>query len=957
MRAKLELSLLGTVTITQNGTGISEHIPAKSQALLCYLAVTGRPHSREKLAGLLWGEKSEVKAKANLRKSLSILRRFCEDALIITRPTVAFDRDSGYWLDVEVLKSVLAEDELAPEKLESLREAVEMYRGEFLEGFSVQQAPALEEWVLGERERLRQLAIQGLQRLSEAYTARGEYAAGIEYTNRLLALEPWQEEAHRQLMTLLARSGQQSAALAQYETCRRVLAEELGVEPLAETQALYHRLKTRREAAPHNLPPQTTPFVGRQAELTQIAHYLNQADCRLLTLIGAGGIGKTRLALQAAGQALDAFDHGVYFVPLARISSPEFLIPTIREALGYPLSGEAEPRKQLLNYLQQKEILLVLDNFEHLLSALGGNSSGRNLALEMINAAPRLKLLITSRERLNLQTEWLLTLQGLPYPPAGTDIGEETAVNPTKFEAVQLFTQCARRVRPDFALSAEWPVVARICRLLEGMPLGIELAATWASMMPCAEIARELAHSLDLLSTTLHDVPNRHRSLEAVFDRSWQILSEVERDAFKKLSLFRGGFDRQAAKEVAGASLSTLAGLVNKSLLRVVSPGRYDMLEPLKQYAASKLAETPTEDARLQNQHGETDASLPQVRQHHAYYYLSFAERVEQDVKGPGQLAWLEQMETECDNLRAALEWAFEPPGDAARIPLGANILRSIQKFWPAKGLFQEGLAWVEKALAHQEKIPDLETLAVLFYLAGYYAQYQGMFAQAETYTEKGLHLAREIDDHQTVCNGLQYLAMIVGRQGNNQRAADLLREVIDMERAHNPNQITHNLTVALNNLGLALKNLGDYDQAAALLEEKLTYNRTQGNRLGLAAGLTNLADLAVLQENYTQARTYYREALEIRQEMGDASGTIKSLTGMVTLSVAQGQFKRGAQLHAANMRMRQQMNFPASPQLQRQLDINLARIRAALDPDDFEAAREAGEAMTLAEATAYALE
>ena len=235
-------------------------------------------------------------------------------------------------------------------------------------------------------------------------------------------------------------------------------------------------------------------------------------------------------------------------------------------------------------------MLLVLDNFEHLLSSPGGNGSGRDLVLEMVRTAPRLKLLVTSRERLNLQAEWLLTLHGLPYPPAETAFGEET------FEAVELFAQGAQRVRPEFSLSAEWPEVVRICRLLDGMPLGIELAATWVSMMPCAEIVQELSRGLDLLSTTLHDVPARHRSLEAVFDHSWQLLSEAERAVFKRLSVFRGGFDRQAAEQVAGASLSTLAALVNKSLLRVVSPGRYDMLEPLKQYAAAKLAETPAED-------------------------------------------------------------------------------------------------------------------------------------------------------------------------------------------------------------------------------------------------------------------------------------------------------------------------------------------------------------------------
>jgi DNA-binding SARP family transcriptional activator len=426
MPAKLELSLLGTVAITLDGERVSGQVPAKSQALLCYLAVTGRRHSREKLAGLLWGDKPEARAKANLRKSLSSLRQWFEDALIITRQTVAFNHDSDYWLDVEAFESALAEDEPASEELQPLREAVDLYRGEFLEGFSVRHALGFEEWVLQERERLRQMAIEGLHRLSEVCTVRGEYAAGIEYTNRLLALEPWQEKAHRQLMTLLARSGQQSAALAQYETCRRILAEELGVEPLPETQALYHRLKTRREASPDNLPPQTTPFVGRQAELVQIAHHLERADCHLLTLIGAGGIGKTRLALQAAGQALDAFADGVYFVSLVGISSPEFLVPTIEEALGYPLSGEADPRRQLLNYLHQKEMLLVLDDFEHLLFSPGGNDSGRDLLLEMVGTAPKLKLLVTSRERLNLQAEWLLTLQGLPYPPAEAALGEDS---------------------------------------------------------------------------------------------------------------------------------------------------------------------------------------------------------------------------------------------------------------------------------------------------------------------------------------------------------------------------------------------------------------------------------------------------------------------------------------------------------------------------------------------------
>ena len=375
-------------------------------------------------------------------------------------------------------------------------------------------------------------------------------------------------------VSFLSDSCQDGVTIVCYNGCRNREGNLKSQKPKATNK----RLKTRRETSPHNLPPQTTPFVGRRVELAQIAHYLDRADCHLLTLIGVGGIGKTRLALQAAGQALGAFADGVYFVPLARISSPEFLVPAIMEAIDYPLSGKADPKRQLLNYLHQKEMLLVLDNFESLFSLPGDSDSGRDLLLEMVKGASKLKLLVTSRERLNLQAEWLLTLQGLPYPPAETASGEET------FEAVELFAQGAHRVRPDFALSAEWPEVVRICRLLEGMPLGIELAAAWVSMMPCAEIARELSRGLDLLSTTLHDVPARHKSLEAVFDQSWQLLSEPERAVFKKLSVFQVGFDRRAAEQVAGASLPTLAALVNKSFLRVGSTGRYYMLEPLKQY-------------------------------------------------------------------------------------------------------------------------------------------------------------------------------------------------------------------------------------------------------------------------------------------------------------------------------------------------------------------------------------
>ncbi|MEE4239789.1 MAG: BTAD domain-containing putative transcriptional regulator [Anderseniella sp.] len=879
MTAKLELSLLGTVATNLNGEELNGQIPAKSQALLCYLAVTGRGHSREKLAGLLWGDKPEVRAQASLRKSLSDLRKLSDSALIITRQTVAFNRDSNYWLDVEAFESAVAEDGAETETLQRLQGAVDLCRGEFLEGFSVRQAAAFEEWVLGERERLRQLLLQTLHRLSVAFADQGQIADAIEYTNRLLAMEPWQEEAHRQLMTLLAHSGQRSAALAQYETCRRMLAEELGVEPLPETQALYHRLKTRRGTALHNLPPQATPFVGRQAELAQIAHDLGRADCRLLTLIGAGGIGKTRLALQAAGQALDAFGDGVFFVSLAGISSSEFLAHTIGEALGHPLSGEADPERQLLNHLEQKEMLLVLDNFEHLLSSR--HDRGRDLVLAMVRTAPKLKLLVTSRERLNLQAEWLLILHGLPYPPAEAAFGDET------FEAVELFVQGARRVRPEFSLSEEWPEVVRICRLLEGMPLGIELAATWVSMMSCTEIVRELARGLDLLATTLYDVPVRHRSMEAVFDHSWQFLSEPERAGFKKLSIFQGGFGRQAAEQVASASLSTLAALVNKSLLRVVSPGRYDMLEPLKQYAASKLAETPAENESVQNRHCD--------------HYASFLEQIQNDIlTEAGQRQAVVKIAADMDNIRSSWGWA------ASHGNLGA-LERSHKSLWfyyTARNWFREANEAFEKAAvgitSAYGEIDELtgesrKVLGQVLVRQGWFCWNLGQYRRSKQVLRQGLAcLRREATDTRTdVGFALCLLGINEAMTGDHGEAKSLLQEGLAIGKETRDWLVIHSSISGLSHLARVV---GAYTEAEKWCHEGIALCRKINNRRGEVFLLNNLAWVANARGDYAEARRWLEKAFAFHEETHDKTLIAESLSQLGTAAYLEGAYAEAKQ-------------------------------------------------------------
>lgn len=898
MAKALRLTLLGKLRIAHGDTPVSGFVSSKAEALLCYLAVTRRTHYRNALVGLLWGDMPEPEAKANLRVALSNLRRLVGPHLTITRQTVAFSGDAPYWLDVAEFLARVESPGPEPD-VEALREGVELYQGEFLEGFYVRDAPAFEEWALVQRERLRELALQALYNLALNFSGRGENgrAAAINYTTRLLTLDPWREEAHRQLMLLLARGGQRSAALAQYETCRRILAEELGAEPMAETTALYHRIRsaTSNREQMLRLPAQSTPFLGRQRELAELGRLLANPDCRLVTLVGPGGVGKTRLALQAAADHLKTglYLDGVYFIPLASLSSAQFLVSTIAASLDFSFYRGDSPRTQLLNYLRQKEMLLVLDNFEHLLA-----EGGADLLVDVMQQAPQVKLLVTSQQRLNLQGEWGVEIEGLPVPDlAGLRSAragapprptEAARSSPEESSVVQLFVQSANRVRSGFSVTAEnLPEVVQICRLVEGVPLGIELAAAWVRVLSCREIVCEIERSLDFLSTPHRDLPRRHQSLRAVYEYSWEFLSEWEQNALRKLTVFRGGFQREAAAQVAQAGLPLLSALVDKSFLRRSGAAtgeagvRYEMHEILRQYAAERF-------------HQSDPQAITQARDQHSRYFASFLQQREPRLKGGRQKETLEEIGAEIVNVRDAWRWAVI----RRQIPALRDSLDSLFLFYEMRGWYLEGaetFAQAVDALTGMDGTPADGAEPDLQKLVGQVMARQGAFLrrlsqyeQAEARLEQSLALLSELGAEVETAFSLNQLGNVAGARGEYHLAERYYRDSLEIKRNKGDQ---YGIATALNNLGYMAYLLGDYTGARRLYEESLAICRELGDQWGLALVFNNLGLVlkALGDAERAEARQLFENSLAICQEIGDQFVMTLALNNLGLVAEAMG--------------------------------------------------------------------
>lgn len=901
--ARLDLAFLGPLRIALSGVPVTAFRYDKVRALLIYLAAEGaRAHRRETLAELLWPEQDERAARHSLSQALWSLRQAIEDdladppVLLLTRATVQFNQSSDHQLDLTEFDDLLdacarhahrRADTCRP-CAERLRRAIEIYRGDFLAQFSLADSAAFEEWALIRREYLRRRLQTALDQLIDYHERREDASEAIRYAQRRVGLDPSDEAAQRRLMRLLATSGQRSAALAQYDLLHRTLRDEMGVEPEEETTALAVRIRegaeerpARQEArgngamAPSGLPLQSTPFVGREVELTRIADLLSDSDCRLITLAGPGGIGKTRLAIQAASAFAADFADGVTFVPLAGLRSAAMLAPAIAETLSLASYGQGELRAQLLRALRERELLLVLDNFEHLLD-------GAALVAEILAHAPLVQILVTSRERLSLHGEWVIDLEGLDIPPPSDALVATPGGQIERYSAVQLFVQQARKVQWSFAPGPEeLRAIGRICRLVAGMPLGIELAAAWAPLLEIEEIAGEIERGLDFLSVAVpvRDLPERHRSMRAVFDRSWEMLPLRERRALGRLSVFRGGFTRQAAEEVAGASLQVLSALMNKSLLRRAA-GRYELHELLRQYAGSRLSEAHEAD---------------EARDRHCDYFIGFLSSRRQALEGQGQEAALAELGAEVDNLLAAWDWAVE----RLRTDAMDAAVHSLWLYMEVTGsisTWQGAFAAAVSALEGMPRMPDAidaeEHRRRLTYgrlLSHYGSSFfrSGGYERGEALIDRSIDILRLLDAPGDLGLALNFKAMSAHVRQDYAREQEYLRQSVEEFAAAGDRW---GMAYSLNDLGMASLLLGDYETADRLCRESLEIFAASGDKRGMAFALRNLGVVASRIGDAAARRDLW-ESHAIRTAIGHNWGIADSLNQLGIVARSLGEY------------------------------------------------------------------
>jgi len=968
-----QLTLFGPPRLEHDGNRV-EIDTRKAIALLAYLVLNKEEHSRETLAALLWPDQNEKSARSSLRRALWTIRQvFATDSLDGDKQTVIFRRPQNLVVDVLDFQTLISSAASSPEQqlathIANLQAAVDLYRADFLAGFTLPDSSTFDDWQFFVAENLRRTLMDGLHQLVRWFTQTQDYMSASEYARRLLALDPLHEPVHRTLMQLYAWSDLPSAALRQYEDCRSLLEEELGVPPEEETSQLYEAIRMRKFPLPlpikahlspvsandsllshasirHNLSFRIRPLVGRDTELAKLDMLMFDRDERLITITGPGGIGKTVLALAAAKRYLmtERYRDGVFVVSLATIDTVTTLLSALMAALALPPetthNSESALKRQVIDYLRNKQMLIIFDNFEQLLD-------GRNLLIEILIAAPDIQIFVTSRERLHIQDEQVFPISGLECPAT---IADSTA------PALILFLQSAQRIQPYLQTSKEDIVhIVRICHLVHGMPLALELAAGWINVLTPSMIADAILSNLDILQTTLRDGPARHRSIRAVLDGTWTLLAEDERRIFTQLSVFRGGFNRTAAQQIAGATVNQLNVLVEKSLIEYWrTADRFEMHELLRQYSEEKLQET---------------GQLTEIQRRHCAYYAHYMQVRHAALSNAQQTATMTQLMDEINNLRIAWNYAV--------LQLCFRDIRllaeGLQMFYELSNLLQEGATTFRQAseILRTVSMTSTESQRALGFVLGnhgYFSFRQGNFAlsmqlleesmtilrptgdqtalvfsslwlgvisilinnyqagehwlaeclyihaqigldwgqwmislafgigahtrgaylEAKQHFRKSLAYCRKSGDPRATTNCLSFSSRTYFALGEYVEAKVLLQECLSISQACND---TFSIATALNHLGMIEIQQFDHSKGQAWLQESASLFETLGDRWSQARALNDLAASHLDTDNFTAARAHYRRALQISVDAHIPPYALTAILGLAELTSLQEQ-------------------------------------------------------------------
>ncbi len=833
----MQLTMLGSVQVHWDEGAPPRFRSQRTVALLGYLVAEQRPISRDHLAALFWPDEEPAKGKANLRRELHNLARILPDCWQTSRVEVGFVPDEDVTVDIFQF--------LEFEAQARWQAASDLISGDFLEGISLAENLEFETWLLGQQEQWRQRCTAVLHQLLTRKTERGQYQRAIKDGRHLLQLAPWHEETHRQVMLLLAWTGERTTAIRQFESCRQLLAEHLAVAPEEDTLNLYEHILAANDEAdlkqylansypqlkpPHNLPQPVTSFIGRSEALIKIQNLLSQPEVRLLTLTGPGGTGKTRLALEVAHLILNTFQHGLFFIDLAPLTDPNQIAAKIAEELQIFLNANPSILDQLKAYLCDKQLLLLLDNIEHLLAAAPQISS-------LLAAAPNLKVLVTSRVLLRLSGEWDFPVHPLTLPDLGERPFPQTLSN---YDAIRLFQERAKALKPDFALTPESETaVAEICIRLDGLPLAIELVAARSRLLSPTQILAQWDNGLSLTSQGARDLPDRQQTLKATLDWSYNLLQAEEQTLFARLAVFVGGFTLDAAEGVCSLPdsppiLVGLESLLDNNMIResvTQDEPRFRMLVTVQEYALNLLSSSKEEN---------------DIRQRHAIYFMHLAEAAQPYFHGGQEVSWVNKLEKEQDNLRAALAWSSEND-----LEVNLCVASALGRYWHRKGHHQEGRKWLEQAL-EKEKMskthyPQLKAKALNE--AGVLAQYQGDSDTAANYQTESVNLWRQLNDNR----GLAY---------------------------------------ALCDLGAALRHQEDlFSRVRSLMEESVLYFKQLGDRQGLSYVYFWSSHTPYLQKDYATAKSIAEMCIQLNQESANNSSLVGPYSVLGRIAFQQQQF------------------------------------------------------------------